>query len=96
MLGNLAAWLNGASIVYPSPTFNPEAIVNAVAQERCTALHGVPTHFLQVLSEVQKRHEAGEKVDLGCLRWVFWASVGNFPNCAVERGLLQDHLYLST
>lgn len=68
VLGNLAAWLNGASIVYPSPIFNPEAVVNAVAQERCTALHGVPTHFLQVLSEVQKRHEAGEKVDLSCLR----------------------------
>lgn len=71
VLGNLAAWLHGTSIVYPSPIFNPEAIVDAVAQERCTALHGVPTHFLQVLSEVQKRHEAGDNVDFSCLRCVF-------------------------
>ncbi|KAI6104309.1 acetyl-CoA synthetase-like protein [Pisolithus sp. B1] len=64
VLGNLAAWSRGACIVYPSPVFHPEAIVDAVVQERCTALHGVPTHFLGVLSEVQKRREAGEKLDL--------------------------------
>ncbi|KAI6127969.1 acetyl-CoA synthetase-like protein [Pisolithus croceorrhizus] len=68
VLGNLAAWSHGACIVYPSPVFHPEAIVDAVVQERCTALHGVPTHFLGVLSEVQKRREAGEKLDLSCLR----------------------------
>lgn len=68
VLGNLAAWSHGACIVYPSPVFHPEAIVDAVVQERCTALHGVPTHFLGVLSEVQKRQQAGEKLDLSCLR----------------------------
>lgn len=68
VLGNLAAWSHGACVVYPSPVFHPEAIVDAVVEERCTALHGVPTHFLGVLSEVQKRQEAGEKLDLSCLR----------------------------
>ncbi|KAL4068580.1 hypothetical protein V8B97DRAFT_1873108 [Scleroderma yunnanense] len=68
VLGNLAAWLHGACIVYPAAVFNPEAIVDAIVQERCTALHGVPTHFLGVLSEVQKRHEAGEKLDLSSMR----------------------------
>ncbi|KAI6104306.1 hypothetical protein F5141DRAFT_1128825 [Pisolithus sp. B1] len=68
ILCNLAAWSHGACVVYPSPVFHPEAIVDAVVQERCTALHGVPTHFLGVLSEVQKRREAGEKLDLSCLR----------------------------
>lgn len=35
---------------------------------RCTALHGVPTHFLGVLSEVERRQKEGEVVDLGRLR----------------------------
>ena len=34
--------------------------MDAVIQENCSALHGVPTHFLGVLSEVAKRREAGE------------------------------------
>ena len=33
--------------------------MDAVIQEKCTALHGVPTHFLGVLSEVRKRRESG-------------------------------------
>ncbi|KIK99657.1 hypothetical protein PAXRUDRAFT_30368 [Paxillus rubicundulus Ve08.2h10] len=68
VLGNLAAWTHGACIVYPSETFDPEAIVDAVVQERCTALHGVPTHFLGVLAEVQKRQKAGENIDWSRLR----------------------------
>ncbi|KAF8842000.1 acetyl-CoA synthetase-like protein [Paxillus ammoniavirescens] len=68
VLGNLAAWTHGACIVYPSETFDPKAIVDAVVQERCTALHGVPTHFLGVLAEVQKRQKAGESLDWSRLR----------------------------
>ena len=68
VLGNLAAWSHGACVVYPSESFDPKAIVDAIVQERCTALHGVPTHFLGVLAEVQRRQEAGEKLDLSRLR----------------------------
>ena len=69
MLGNLAAWSHGASIVYPSETYDPAAIVDAVTEEKCTALHGVPTHFLGVLAELEKRHEAGDYPDLSSLRY---------------------------
>ncbi|KAI0360476.1 acyl-CoA synthetase [Trametes cingulata] len=68
LIRNLAAWTHGACIVYPSEIYNPPAIVDAVTQERCTALHGVPTHFLGVLSEVQRRREEGETVDTRSLR----------------------------
>lgn len=68
VLGNLAAWTHGACIVYPSEVFDPPSIVDAVTEEKCTALHGVPTHFLGVLAEVEKRREAGEVVDFGKLR----------------------------
>jgi len=39
-----------------------------VVKERCTALHGVPTHFLGVLDEVQRRQQAGEELDFSRLR----------------------------
>jgi acyl-CoA synthetase (AMP-forming)/AMP-acid ligase II len=55
-------------VVYPSEVFDPPAIVNAVIDEKCTALHGVPTHFLGVLAEVEKRRQAGEKLDFSRLR----------------------------
>jgi acyl-CoA synthetase (AMP-forming)/AMP-acid ligase II len=69
VLGNLAAWTYGACIVYPSEVFNPKAIVDAVAEEKCTALHGVPTHFLGVLAEVERRLANGETVDTSRLRY---------------------------
>jgi hypothetical protein len=70
VLGNLAAWTHGACIVYPSEIFDPKEIVDAVVKERCTALHGVPTHFLGVLSEFERRESAGEKPDMSSLRFV--------------------------
>ncbi|KAH9992273.1 acetyl-CoA synthetase-like protein [Russula vinacea] len=68
VLGNLAAWTHGSAIVYPSEIYCPRAIVDAVLNERCTALHGVPTHFLGVLAEVERRQKAGEELDFGRLR----------------------------
>jgi len=68
VLGNLAAWSHGSAIVYPSEIYDPRAIVDAVINERCTALHGVPTHFLGVLAEVERRQHAGEKLDFSRLR----------------------------
>ncbi|KAH9974146.1 hypothetical protein BGW80DRAFT_1305506 [Lactifluus volemus] len=73
VLGNLAAWCHGSAIVYASEIYNPRAIVDAVIKERCTALHGVPTHFLGVLTEVERRQQAGEMLDFSQLRFVsFW------------------------
>ncbi|THH19623.1 hypothetical protein EW146_g1581 [Bondarzewia mesenterica] len=65
---NLAAWTHGACIVYPSEIFDPNAIVEALVQQRCTALHGVPTHFLGVFAEVERRHNEGERLDFSRLR----------------------------
>ncbi|KAI0714224.1 acyl-CoA synthetase [Fomitopsis betulina] len=68
LIRNLAAWSHGACIVYPSETYSPPAIVDALVDEGCTALHGVPTHHLGVLHEVQRRRVAGEAVDTSRLR----------------------------
>lgn len=54
--------------MYPSAVFDPTKIVDALVKEKCTALHGVPTHFLGVLAEVEKRRKLGREIDLGRLR----------------------------
>jgi acyl-CoA synthetase (AMP-forming)/AMP-acid ligase II len=70
VLGNLAAWTHGACVVYPSPIFDPASVVDAVTEEKCTALHGVPTHFLGILSEIEKRKASGEFFSVETLRCV--------------------------
>ncbi|QBF46019.1 AMP-binding protein [Janibacter limosus] len=49
VMGNLAATSHGACMVIPAPSFDPEATLRAVAQERCTSLYGVPTMFIAEL-----------------------------------------------
>ncbi|KAG5641002.1 hypothetical protein DXG03_006427 [Asterophora parasitica] len=62
---NLAAWVHGACIVYPSDIFNPAAIVDTVVAERCTTLHGVPTHFFGVIEEFDRRKKEGTNLSCG-------------------------------
>ncbi|KDQ20227.1 hypothetical protein BOTBODRAFT_101410 [Botryobasidium botryosum FD-172 SS1] len=52
--GNLAAWVHRASIVYASETYDPVATLRALKEEECTGVHGVPTHFLGLLAELEK------------------------------------------
>ncbi|RZS41015.1 fatty-acyl-CoA synthase [Herbihabitans rhizosphaerae] len=63
VMGNLAATSHGACIVYPAPSFDPLATLNAVATERCTSLYGVPTMFIAELAEA-----AFDEYDLSSLR----------------------------
>ncbi|EAU34143.1 hypothetical protein ATEG_05074 [Aspergillus terreus NIH2624] len=50
VLGMLAVVTHGAKIVFPGETFDPQAVLHAVSDEKCTALHGVPTMFEAILS----------------------------------------------
>jgi fatty-acyl-CoA synthase len=63
VLGNLAALTHGACMVFPGEGFDPLATLQTVAEERCTALHGVPTMFIAQLD-----HPEFEKFDLSSLR----------------------------
>jgi len=49
VLGNLACLTHGAAIIYAGEAFDPLAVLETVAAERCTALHGVPTMFIAEL-----------------------------------------------
>src|SRR5947209_1619343 len=46
VMGNLGCITHGAAMIYPSEGFEPLAVLQAVQEERCTALYGVPTMFI--------------------------------------------------
>jgi len=49
VMGNLACSAMGSTMVIPSPTFDPEAVLQSVQDEKCTSLYGVPTMFIAEL-----------------------------------------------
>jgi len=46
VLGNLACTTHGAAMIIPGEAYEPRAVLETVAAERCTGLHGVPTMFI--------------------------------------------------
>jgi fatty-acyl-CoA synthase len=63
VLANLACLSTGACLVLPSEHFDPLAVLQAIAAERCTAVHGVPTMFIAELE-----HPRFREFDLSSLR----------------------------
>jgi fatty-acyl-CoA synthase len=63
VMGNLGCLTHGSTMVYPAESFDPLATLQAVAEERCTALYGVPTMFIAQLD-----HPEFASFDLGSLR----------------------------
>ena len=63
VMGNLACTSHGACMVIPAPAFDPVATLQAVQDESCTSLYGVPTMFIAEL----EHPEFGE-FDLSSLR----------------------------
>ena len=51
--GTLSSAVTGAAIVLPAPTFSPVATMQAIAQERCTAVYGVPAMFIAELNHME-------------------------------------------
>jgi fatty-acyl-CoA synthase len=49
VLGTLCCLTRGAAMIIPAEYFDPLKTLTAVEQERCTALHGVPTMFIAEL-----------------------------------------------
>jgi fatty-acyl-CoA synthase len=63
VLSNMACVAAGATMVLPAAYFDPLETLRAVAEERCTALHGVPTMFIAELE-----HPQFNQFDLSSLR----------------------------
>jgi fatty-acyl-CoA synthase len=63
VMGNLGSTSHGATMVIPGDAFEPTAVLQAVQDERCTALYGVPTMFIAELA-----HPDFDSFDLSSLR----------------------------
>ena len=63
VIGVMVALTSGATLVLPAAQFDPLATLEAVHEERCTALYGVPTMFI---SEFE--HPRFAEFDLSSLR----------------------------
>jgi fatty-acyl-CoA synthase len=63
VLGNLACTTHGAAMVVPGEAYDPVAVMEAVQEERCTSLYGVPTMFIGELD-----HPDFDRFDFSTLR----------------------------
>ncbi|WP_439671051.1 O-succinylbenzoic acid-CoA ligase MenE or related acyl-CoA synthetase (AMP-forming) [Cupriavidus necator] len=63
VLSVLACVSVGACMVFPGEAFDPLATMQAASEERCTALHGVPTMFIAQLD-----HPEFSRFDFSALR----------------------------
>jgi len=75
VMGNLGCTAVGATMVIPDDAFEPTAVLNALQAEKCTAVYGVPTMFIAMLS-----HEQFGSYDLSSLRTGVMAG----SSCPVE------------
>ncbi|WP_422016872.1 AMP-binding protein [Reyranella sp.] len=86
VMGNLGCLTHGSTMVYPSEAFDPLATLQAVAEERCTALYGVPTMFIAQLD-----HPDFAKFDLKSLRTGIMAG----SPCPIEvMKKVQSHMHM--
>ena len=63
VMGTLNCVVHGSTMVIPAEHFDPLQTLRAISNERCTAVHGVPTMFIAQLS-----HPDFAEFDLGSLR----------------------------
>jgi long-chain acyl-CoA synthetase len=78
-MGFLAAFTNGSSIVFPSPTFNAGAVLDSIEAEKCTVLLGVPTMFLASLDVNRTRRRRVDTLRTG------FASGAPIPQALMNR-----------
>ena len=83
VLSVLACVAHGSTMVFPGEAFDPLDTLKTVQEERCTALHGVPTMFIMELD-----HPEFSSFDLSSLRTGIMAGAP----CPVEimRRLISD------
>jgi fatty-acyl-CoA synthase len=86
VLGVLAAMTHGAASVFSGEAFEPLAVLETVANERCTALHGVPTMFIAELD-----HPRFREFDLSSLRTGIMAG-SPCPTAVMRRVVAEMHM----
>ncbi|WP_136476327.1 AMP-binding protein [Pseudomonas sp. DG56-2] len=54
VMGNLGCMTHGSTMIYPNDAFDPLLTLSTVAEEKATALYGVPTMFIAMLDHPQR------------------------------------------
>ncbi|WLG21511.1 AMP-binding protein [Pseudomonas sp. FP1154] len=54
VMGNLGCMTHGSTMIYPNDAFDPLLTLRTVAEEKATALYGVPTMFIAMLDQPQR------------------------------------------
>jgi fatty-acyl-CoA synthase len=62
-IGNLGCITQGAAMIYPAEAFDPLATLQAISEEKCTSIYGVPTMFIGMLE-----HPDFRQYDMSSLR----------------------------
>ena len=83
VLANLLCLSVGACLVLPAEHFDALEVLRAIAEEGCTAIHGVPTMFIAALE-----HERFAEFDLSSLRTGIMAGAPCPP--ALMRRVIED------
>jgi len=86
VMGNLGCLTHGSTMIYPSAAFEPLAALQAVAEERATALYGVPTMFIAMLD-----HPGRAGMDLSSLRTGIMAGA-TCPIEVMKRVIAEMHM----
>ncbi|MFJ6749998.1 MULTISPECIES: AMP-binding protein [unclassified Streptomyces] len=86
VMGNLGITSHGACIVIPSAAFDATATLQAVQNERCTSLYGVPTMFIAELD-----HPDFASFDLTSLRTGIMAG-SPCPEDVMKRVVAEMHM----
>ncbi|WP_321396241.1 AMP-binding protein [Emcibacter sp.] len=86
VMSNLTCVTHGACMIYPNDGFDPLLTLQTVAEEKCTALHGVPTMFIAELD-----HPDFDSFDLSSLRTGIMAGA-SCPIEVMKRVVSQMHM----
>jgi fatty-acyl-CoA synthase len=87
MMGNtciaLAGLLRGAALIMPCETFDPPKVLQAISQEKCTAVYGSPSMLIALIDHPEFQKEGWNTVSRGI--------IGGAP-CPIElmRRIVED------
>jgi fatty-acyl-CoA synthase len=86
VLGSLCCVAHGATMVFASPGFDAHETLKTIHEERCTAVHGVPTMFIAMLDDCEF-----STFDLSTLRTGIMAGAP-CPEELMKRVIMEMHL----
>lgn len=53
VMGSLSALVHFQTCVFPSPSFEPLAALQAIDEEGCTAVYGTPTMYIDMMNHAE-------------------------------------------